>query len=136
MTQLGGSLRFVQLPAVTQLLAELRSTGRLQVTHAEWAGEIVLREGQIMDARLGAERGRVALEAIALAIPDGEFSFVDEPVADKAEPLVTADDRPAYLGRLSAEQQRLARLIPSLNLIPRLVEAPQGTSPETDAADS
>lgn len=137
MTQFGGSLRFVQLPAVTQLLAELGSTGRLCVSHAEWTGEIFMRVGQIADARLGAEHGRAALEAIALALPDGEFSFVDEPVpaAEHASPaLVPADERRAYLDGLGAERQRIARLIPSLTLVPRLVEAPADTQITIGAA--
>jgi Domain of unknown function (DUF4388) len=129
MTQLGGSFRFVQLPAVTQLLAELGSTGRLCVTHAGWTGEIVVHEGKIVEARLGAEDGRAALEGIAVALSDGEFSFVDEPVSS-SEALVTADERGAYLDRLGAEHHRLAGLIPSLKLIPGLVETPSG-----DAAD-
>jgi hypothetical protein len=136
MTQLGGSFRFVQLPAVTQLLAELGSTGRLCVTHADWAGEIVVHEGQIIEARLGAERGRAALEGIALALSDGEFSFVDDPVAaaapdESSEVLLTSSERGAYLDRLGDEHQRLAKLIPSLKLVPRLVEAPNGDSADT-----
>src|SRR5216684_5235681 len=131
MTQFGGSFRFVQVPAVAQLLADLRSTGRLCVAHQEWTGEIVVREGQIVGARLGAEHGRAALEAIAVALPDAEFSFTDEPVAETSEALVSAAERAAYLDRLGAEHQRLVKLIPSLGLVPRLVPASDDNSADT-----
>ena len=55
MTELGTSLRFVELSAVAELLASLASTGRLRVVSGEWRGEIVLRRGQIVAASLGAQ---------------------------------------------------------------------------------
>src|SRR6266851_2233530 len=131
MTQFGGSFRFVQLPAVTQLLADLRSTGRLCVAHQEWTGEIVVREGQIVGARLGAEHGRAALEAIAAALPDAEFSFTDEPVSETSEVLIPPAERAAYMERLGAEHQRLAKLIASLGLVPRLVSESDGKCADT-----
>src|SRR5713101_760984 len=122
MTQFGGSFRFVQLPAIAQLLAELGSTGRVCVSQAEWTGEIVVRYGQFVGARLGAEHGRAALEGIAVALPDAEFRFTDEPVAEASDALVTAAERTAYLDRLGGEHQRLVKLIPSLWLVPRLID--------------
>jgi hypothetical protein len=131
MTQFGGSFRFVQLAAVAELLAELRSTGRLCVAHAEWTGEIVVRGGQIVGARLGAEHGRAALEAIAVALPDAEFNFTDEPVDSASELLVSAAERAAYLERLGAEHLRVVKLIPSLGLVPRLRSESDGSSADT-----
>src|SRR5262249_15284223 len=136
MTQFGGSLRFVQLPAVAQLLAELRCTGRLRMRRDDWTGEIVLREGQIVGASLGAERGRAALEAIALALPDGDFDFVDGPVNEDGLTLVAEPERAAYLDRLNAERQRLSAAIPSLSMIPILAIGPSIDSDTAGAARS
>src|SRR5438105_3642122 len=124
MTQFGGSLRFVQLPAVTQLLAELGSSGRLRVAHDGWTGELLLRDGHIVAASLGNERGRAALESIAMALSSGDFSFIDEVVSPDEPVLLKAADRAAYLDRLMAERQKVLARIPSLSVVPRLADTP------------
>jgi hypothetical protein len=130
MTQFGASLRFAELPAVAELLANLGSTGRLTLSSAESKGEILVRRGQIVGAFLGGETGKAALEAIALGFHDGELSFVDELVGEEGEPLVADDERAECMERLNAERRRLMDVIPSLALIPRLVELSGGDTAE------
>ena len=72
--------------------------------------------------------GRAALEAIVVALSDGSFSFVGEPVAETSDVLVTDAERSLVLERLTAEHERLIKVIPSLGLIPRLADAPHGSS--------
>ena len=117
MTQFGGSLRFVELHAVAELLATLGSTGRLQVTHRQWDGEILLRRGQIVAARLGSETGRSALEGIAIGLLDGDLKFGDDAIGDDLEVLISAGERQAYLQGLHAERQQVIQLVPALALV-------------------
>ncbi len=126
MTELGTSLRFVELSAVAELLASLASTGRLRLVSGEWRGEIVLRRGQIVAASLGDERGQAALESMAIGFVDGELNFRDGPVAEDGEALVSVEGQSRYLKRLDAVRQYVHEAIGSLQLVPGLVEAPEG----------
>jgi hypothetical protein len=130
MTQLGASLRFVELPAVVELLASVCSTGRLRLASGDWAGEIVLRRGQIVGAALRNERGLAALEGIALGFTDGELKFADGPVAEGDDALLAVDQQVPYLSALNEERQRLEIGLASLHLVPRLIESSAGDAPE------
>jgi hypothetical protein len=122
MTQLATSLRFVDLPDVVGLLASVGCTGRLQLTQDQWTGNLIFCAGEIVGASLGAETGQAALEGIAIGILDGDLTYVDEPVSEDLEPLVSSDQRAQYLSDLNAEGRRLLRIVPSLRLVPRLVD--------------
>ena len=53
----------------------LGKTGTLRIRHEQWTGEVVFERGEVVAATLGDEQGMAALEAIALALPVGEFQF-------------------------------------------------------------
>src|ERR1700730_15782992 len=100
MTKFSASLRFAELPAVAELLASLGSTGRLRIRNAAWSGEILVRRGQIIGASLDAERGRAALEGMAIGILDGELHFADEALVEDGEPLLDPAESAKILKRL------------------------------------
>src|SRR5215471_8532273 len=104
MDQLKGSLRFIPLPAVTQFIAGLGSTGRLKIAQGAWSGEIALRDGQLASAQLGAERGRPALEGMVLALAEADFAFVDGPVEAAEDALLSRDELASYMAGLVAER--------------------------------
>jgi len=122
MDQLKGSLRFVSLPAVTQFIVGLGTTGRLKLSQGAWSGEITLRDGQIVGAQLGSERGRAALESMVLVLSDAEFAFLDGVVDADAEPIVARDDLGGFLATLVAERERLQVSPGVLNGVPRLID--------------
>jgi hypothetical protein len=105
-------------------LSELGQSGLLRIRHRRLSGEVHLRAGQVVGAVLGAEEGVAALEGIALVLPDGEFRFQEdaEPEWDGGDILL--DDLPAYLNALAHERAYLTRMIPSLQLVPRLATYP------------
>jgi hypothetical protein len=131
MDQLKGSLRFIPLPAVTQFIAGLGSTGRLQITQGTWSGEIALGNGQVVGAQLGTERGRPALEGLVLALTEANFAFVDGPHAPDAEPLLSRDELAGYMAGLVAERERLQPVIGMLNSVPCLIDQPASGGSES-----
>jgi hypothetical protein len=130
MDQLKGSLRFIPLPAVTQFIAGLGSTGRLQVAQGAWTGEISLGNGQVVDAKLGVERGRPALDGLVLALTEADFAFVDGPAEVGLEPLVSREELAGYMAGLVAERERLQTVVGMLNSVPCLVDLPASGGPE------
>ena len=122
MDQLKGSLRFIPLPAVTQFIAGLGSTGRLQVSLGAWSGEIALGNGQVVGAQLGAERGRPALDGMVLALTEADFAFVDGPAEVAGEPLLSREELASYMAGLVAERERLQPVVGMLNSVPCLVD--------------
>src|SRR5579859_4252978 len=123
MTQLTTSLRFADLPDVVALLTSVGCTGRLQLTQDQWTGNLVFRGGQIVAATSpGTETGQAALEGIAIGILEGDLTYVDAHVSDDIEPLLSQDQSSQRLDELHAEGRRLLKLVPSLRLVPRLVD--------------
>ena len=128
MDQLKGSLRFVSLPAVTQFIAGLGTTGRLKLMQGAWSGEITLRDGQIVGAQLGTERGRSALEGMVLGLSEAEFAFLDGVVDAEAEPIVGRDKLGGFMAALVSERDGLMDTLGTLNGVPRLIDSgPEGT---------
>src|SRR5262245_25323849 len=77
MIGLSGSLQAVGFRDLVGFLAGLGKSGTLRISHDRWAGEVVFDRGEVVGAKLGSERGLAALDAIGLALPDGEFAFAD-----------------------------------------------------------
>ena len=59
---------------------------------------------------------------MAIGLLDGELNFADEALAEDGEPLLDPAESAKVLKRLSRERQQMVSLIPSLHLVPRLVE--------------
>ena len=85
MIGLSGSLQAVGFRALTGFLGDLGKSGTLRISHHQWSGEVVYDRGEVVGAAMGAERGLAALDAIALALPEGEFAFVDAPPGSPPE---------------------------------------------------
>jgi hypothetical protein len=82
----------------------------------------VREAGQVVDANLGDEHGRNALESIALGLRCADFNLAEEPVAGERPPLIAEADRVSYMTGLCAESDRLAKVIPTLSCVPRFVD--------------
>jgi hypothetical protein len=72
---MAGVLEGIGLPALMRFLGGLRVSGRLRLTRAHWVGDLTLAGGDVVGAAFGPERGGEALEAISLALTDGDFAF-------------------------------------------------------------
>ncbi|HEX2324451.1 MAG TPA: DUF4388 domain-containing protein, partial [Chloroflexota bacterium] len=137
MISLGGTLEGIGLPALVRFLAGLRSSGLLLVADDSWGGEVGFDEGRVVAAAFGAERGLAALEAIALALPRGEFRFAGGAIPEGRDVDLPPEDLERYLTSLAEEQVALARAIPSLASVPRPVDpGPDGAgAPERITID-
>ncbi|MGH2370326.1 MAG: DUF4388 domain-containing protein, partial [Chloroflexota bacterium] len=81
---MSGSVEAIGLPAIARFLADLHKTGTLRVTYDRWSGEVAFGQGEVVAAAFGRERGRAALDAIALGLRVGEFAFIDgEPTGER-----------------------------------------------------
>ena len=79
MVELSGSLGSVDLLPIIRLLAELRQTGSLQLSRADWAARLDLRDGRVVAASFAEERGLGALTALGLVMHDAEFTYMEGP---------------------------------------------------------
>jgi Domain of unknown function (DUF4388) len=122
MTQLSGTAAGITLTVIVRVLAELRLTGRLQVSQDGWTGDVAFDQGQIVAVEFGTERGWPALEAILLALPEGQCSF--SPEAPTAEPnsALSLEALEARLDQVAQRRARLASRVPSLTAVPRMRE--------------
>jgi MFS family permease len=120
-TVLRGSLRAVPPHAVLRVLAELRQTGLLLIRRRRLSGEVHFQHGRIAAAVLGEEDGIAALEGIALVLADGDFRFQEHAEPEWEGGEIELDDVSTHLAALGQERAYLARIIPSLRSIPRLV---------------
>jgi hypothetical protein len=128
MDTLKGSLRFIPLPAVTQFIAGLGSTGHLKLVQGAWLGDISLRDGHVVAVQLGTEYGRAAMDGLMLALSEADFVFVDEPVETTDDALFSREELEAYLAGLSAERERLQLPENALDSVPYLIDQPEDDS--------
>ena len=78
MTELSGHVQDFGLVALVRFLAESGGSGCLRISQQSWTGEVVFDQGRVA-ASIGEDRGKAALELIALALSDGNFAYTDGP---------------------------------------------------------
>jgi hypothetical protein len=126
----------LNLAAVVRFLAGLGKSGRVSVAQGGWRGEVRLREGALVGARLGDATGAAAFEGMVLGLGDARFVVRDDDRDAAGEWRVAADAVPAYLEGLVAERERVRRLVPSLALVPHLRGGPAADGQVTIGADA
>src|SRR5438046_586 len=114
MRVLSRSLKVISLPSLARFLTGLLHSGTLHVTLGPLAGDVHFDAGQVVAASLGSERGLAALDAIALALAEGQFAFADGPPPEERNVELTAGQMQAHLDDLAKEKVTLAAILPSL----------------------
>ena len=114
---LQGSLSELSLPDVIQLVSVSGKTGAFHLERDGEAGQIYLKDGQIVDAFVGNLRGEHAVYEMAIW-STGEFTF--NPGESSAEVTVHRSNANLMMeaARRLDEWRVLSRRIPSLDLIP------------------
>ena len=128
MINLAGTLEGIGLAALVRFLVSLNPSGRLLVADDVWGGEVGFDEGRVVTAAFGAERGLGALEAIALALPNGEFRFTGGAAPEARDVELPPEELERYLTSLAEEQTAMAKVLPSLASVPRLVDPAGATA--------
>jgi CRP-like cAMP-binding protein len=79
-----GRLSLINLIDLVQTLSTARRTGTLTITHRGMRAELAFREGRLISARVGDEKGEEAFYGL-LAWLDGDFCFEQGEVAEEGE---------------------------------------------------
>ena len=122
MTELNGTLDGIGLQPLLGFLGGLQKSGNLVIEDQDWSGTLALADGQLVGATFGHEHGLEALDAIFFALQHGRFVFGSSDACDLnlvMEPTALAD----HMQALVQEIDDLARVVPSLGAVPRVVES-------------
>jgi hypothetical protein len=114
---LQGSLSELSLPDVIQMVSVSGKTGVFSVRRDQERGKIYLRDGQIVDAAVGALRGDTAVYEMAIW-SDGDFVFEPGQETDRVTIQLSNANLMMEAARRLDEWRVLSRKIPSLDLIP------------------
>jgi hypothetical protein len=121
MTVLCGALADVGLPPLLRFLVHLGQSGQLRIARGQWGAELAFDRGQLVAAAIGEDRGPGVLEAIVLALSDGEFTFTEGA-------LLAADNMDADSTSLQVRVEALASVVGTmsptislLSMVPQLV---------------
>lgn len=130
-----GSLRELPLPDIVQLVSVSGKTGRFALRRdSHPGGEIYLRGGQIVHARVGDLEGEEAVYELAIW-PEGDFTFH----AGEDSPRATIQKSNTNLlmeaARRIDEWQVLSKRIPSTRLVPVFTDQGMTTSVSLTAAE-
>ncbi len=121
---LQGSLSELSLPDVIQLVSVSGKTGVFEVEHGDETGRIYLRDGQIVDASVGALRGDNAVYEMAIW-SEGSFTFNAGEQTDTVTIHLSNANLMIEAARRLDEWRVLSRKIPSLDLVPTFTSQDQ-----------
>jgi hypothetical protein len=121
-TELCGVLKEdIRLPRLVRFVTSLGKSGCLQLSEGHWIGELSIAAGRVVAASFASQRGLVALDAMVLALPNGQFAFsAGAPEAERNVDL-GPDELQVYLDGLATKYAPLNARIPSLAAVPRVV---------------
>src|SRR6266851_4897952 len=101
MVELKGSLNGIGLPAIVQLIGELRHSGSLELAKDTTHGVLDFDDGRLVAADFAEATGFQALAMLSLELSDGEFTFVEGvPLHERTLDLGTKDLQ-GYLKRVA-----------------------------------
>jgi len=114
---LQGSLSELPLPDVIQLVSVSGKTGAFEIQGEHEAGRIFLRDGQIVDAKVGRLRGDSAVYEMAIW-SQGSFIFWPGEETERVTVHISNANLMMEAARRLDEWRVLSRKIPSLDLVP------------------
>src|SRR6266566_8792962 len=102
MVELKGSLSGIGLPAVVQLIGELRHSGGLELSKGSAHGVLDFDDGRLVAADFADENCMQALATLSLELADGEFALAaGAPTHERTIDLGSKEVQ-AYLGRVTS----------------------------------
>jgi len=101
------SLNGTDLRTIVHVLSQLGASGSLKISADPWHGDIGLEHGHLVAASLGTQLGIGALGAILVALPRGQWSFVDQQPPTERNFDMPPDGLTSYLETIAAVSQAL-----------------------------
>lgn len=131
---LTGSLAQLPLVDLLKMLAAGSQTGRLELSSGLDQGDLFLDHGELVHADASMQAGEAAFAKLVLW-PAGQFRFepgVAAPHRSIEKPLekLLADS-----ARAASEREALRRVVPNMEIVPRLARKAPGPQVTIDAAD-
>lgn len=128
MSELGGTLDGVGLPAIVRFLGGLKKSGALRLTHHDWCGDVFFANGQVTGARFGSQSGLGALDALVEVLPGADFQF-DSQKRDVGEPSIRLKQEALYihLDDLARRLDAGLRKFPAVDEVPSLLPQDEST---------
>lgn len=131
---LTGSLAQLPLVDLLKMLAAGGQSGRLELTSGLDQGEIYLVKGEIVHADCDMQVGDAAFAKL-VSWPNGQFRFdgqVPAPAKSIEKPL---DRLLADSARAASEREAIRRVVPSMDVVPRLARKAPAATIAIEAAD-
>src|SRR5258708_20292378 len=101
MVELKGSLNGIGLPAIVQLIGELRHSGSLELSKGSSHGVLDFDDGHLVAADFAETSGFKALAKLSLELSDGEFTFVEGVPLHERTLDLGIKDLQGYLNRVA-----------------------------------
>ncbi len=131
---LTGSLAQLPLIDLLKMLAAGEQTGRLELSSGLDLGDVYLHRGQPVHAEAAGDWGEAALARL-VTWPNGHFRFIPGEDAPERTITRTLDQLLAEAARLASEREAIRRVVPSMDVLPRLARRAPGPTVTIDAAD-
>jgi len=131
---LTGSLAQLPLIDLLKMLAAGAQSGRLELSSGLDLGDLYLHRGQVVHAEAAGDWGEPAFARL-VTWPNGQFRFIpgeEPPERTIAKPL---DQLLAEAARVASEREAIRRVVPSMDIVPRLARKAPRPQLTIDAAD-
>ena len=131
---LTGSLAQLPLVDLLKMLAAGGQTGRLELTSGLDQGAVYLAHGELVHAESDMITGEAAFVRLA-GWPSGQFRFDPQVQAPRRSIEKPMDRLLADSARAASEREALRRVVPNMDVVPRLAKKAPGPTITIDGAD-
>ncbi|WP_322796368.1 DUF4388 domain-containing protein [Tepidiforma sp.] len=131
---LTGSLAQLPLIDLLKMLAAGGQTGRLELSSGLDLGDLYLHQGHVVHAEAAGEWGEPAFARL-ITWPNGQFRFIPGEPAPERTITRPLDQLLAEAARLASEREAVRRVVPSMDVVPRLPRKAPAPTITIDAAD-
>ena len=131
---LTGSLAQLPLIDLLKMLAAGAQSGRLELSSGLDLGDLYLHRGQVVHAEASGDWGEAAFARL-VTWPNGQFRFI--PGEEPPERTITKplDQLLAEAARVASEREAIRRVVPSMDIVPRLARKAPRPQVTVDASD-
>ncbi len=131
---LTGSLAQLPLVDLLKMLVAGGQTGRLELSSGLDLGDLYLHHGQVVHAEAGGEWGEPAFMRL-VTWPNGQFRFIPGEPAPERTITRPLEQLIAEAARIASEREAIRRVVPSMDVVPRLARRAPAPTITIDAAD-